>query len=111
MAVGDGSNDAPFLAAADVALAMPSGTALAQARADAILIGDNLQGIVVLRQVAAASRKRIRENLSWAFAYNLVMLPLALSGLLTPWLAALGMSLSSLIVVGNALRLVPRTAR
>lgn len=105
MAVGDGSNDAPFLAAADVALAMPSGTALAQARADAILIGDSLQGIVALRQVSAASRKRIRENLSWAFVYNLVMLPLALGGLLTPWLAALGMSLSSLIVVGNALRL------
>ena len=105
MAVGDGINDAPFLAAADVAAAMPQGAALAQARADVILVGDSLQGLAMLRAVARQAQRRMRQNLAWALGYNLVVLPLALGGWLSPWLAALGMSLSSLLVVGNALRL------
>jgi Cu2+-exporting ATPase len=105
LAVGDGINDAPLLAAADVSAAMPQGAALTQARADLLLLGDSLAALPLALDVAQAARRRIRQNLGWALIYNLLVLPLAMSGLLPPWLAALGMSLSSLLVVANALRL------
>ncbi|MFA5940564.1 MAG: cation-translocating P-type ATPase [Sinimarinibacterium sp.] len=110
LAVGDGINDAPFLAAADVSAAMPQGAALAQSRADLLLVGDSLAALMPARQIARQAQRRIRENVTWALAYNLGVLPLAMMGWLAPWMAALGMSLSSLLVVANALRLrVPRS--
>jgi Cu2+-exporting ATPase len=105
VAVGDGINDAPFLAGADVAVAMPRGAALAQARADVILLGDSLAPLPLLLDTARRAMRVSRQNLAWALGYNLAVLPLAMAGWLAPWMAALGMSLSSLLVVGNAVRL------
>jgi Cu2+-exporting ATPase len=103
--VGDGINDAPVLAAADASIALDAGTALARASADAIALGQRLMCIVEVAAVAARTRLIIRQNIAWAIAYNLTAVPLAAAGLLSPWMAALGMSLSSLVVVLNALRL------
>ncbi|TDU31647.1 Cu2+-exporting ATPase [Panacagrimonas perspica] len=105
LCVGDGLNDAPFLAAADASFAMPGGSAVAQARADFVLVSDRLDGLPLAIDVARQVRKRIRQNLAWAALYNLSVLPLAMVGWLPPWLAAAGMSLSSLVVVANAMRL------
>ncbi|WP_293391424.1 cation-translocating P-type ATPase [Nevskia sp.] len=105
LAVGDGLNDAPLLAAADVSACMPQGAALTQSKADLLLLGDTLSLLPLTLDVARATQARIRENLWWALGYNLLVLPLAMSGTLPPWLAAAGMSASSLLVVGNALRL------
>lgn len=105
LAVGDGLNDAAFLAAADVSAAMPAGSAATQARADLILVGERLAGLHLAREVGRQAHRRMRENLVWAVLYNLAVLPLAFSGELQPWVAAAGMSLSSLLVVANALRL------
>lgn len=104
-AVGDGINDAPFLAQADVSVAMVSGSQLAKASADIIFTGDDLRVLARLPQLATTTLRVVRQNLAWAAAYNLTALPLAAAGVLAPWMAALGMSLSSLLVVGNALRL------
>ncbi|MGB1257986.1 MAG: heavy metal translocating P-type ATPase [Thiolinea sp.] len=103
--VGDGVNDAPVLGQADVSIAMASGSQLSQSHADIILLGGRLQGLITALQVSARARQIIRQNLGWALAYNLVVLPLAALGMLEPWMAAIGMSLSSLLVVLNARRL------
>jgi Cu2+-exporting ATPase len=89
---------------------MPQGAALTQARADLLLVGDTLASLAGLRGMARAIRRRVAENVGWALAYNALVLPLAIGGVLSPWLAALGMSLSSLVVVVNAQRL-PRLSR
>ena len=109
--VGDGLNDAPVLAGADVSLAVADGAALAQRAADLVLTGHSLSRIPQAVAVARRTRRVIRQNLAWAAGYNVLALPLAAAGLVTPWIAALGMALSSLVVTANALRLarVPAT--
>jgi Cu2+-exporting ATPase len=104
-AVGDGINDAPFLAQADVSVAMVAGSQLAKASADVVFTGDDLRTLARFPALAATTRRVVRQNLGWAAAYNLTVIPLAAFGVLMPWMAALGMSLSSVVVVGNALRL------
>jgi len=112
--VGDGLNDAPVLAGADVSLALGEGAALAQRAADLVLTGRSLARIPQAIAVARRTQQVIRQNLGWALGYNLLALPLAAAGWVTPWLAALGMAVSSLAVTLNALRLarvpVPRAA-
>lgn len=103
--VGDGINDAPVLAGAHASFAMAGGTDLAKNSADAILLADDLSRLLDARALALHTRKIIKENFAWSIGYNLLVLPLAASGWLPPYVAAAGMSLSSLIVVTNSMRL------
>ena len=102
--IGDGINDLPVLSGADVSCAMGSATRLAQTRADCILLGEDLHQIPAALAFARRVRSVIKQNLTWAIIYNLCALPLAAAGLVPPWLAAIGMSSSSLVVVANSLR-------
>ncbi|WP_108472934.1 heavy metal translocating P-type ATPase [Rhodanobacter thiooxydans] len=110
LAVGDGSNDAPLLAGADVSAALASGTELAQAHADLLLLDGRLSGLVDARAIACQLQQITAQSRRWALAYNLCAVPFAAFGLVPPWLAGIGMSLSSLVVVLNALRVGSREA-
>ncbi|MFC6756289.1 heavy metal translocating P-type ATPase [Halomicroarcula sp. GCM10025894] len=102
--VGDGTNDAPALGTADLGISLASGTALAADAADAVVTTDDLAAVPRVFDLTTRTRRRIRENLAWAFCYNAVALPLALAGLLNPLFAALAMTASSLLVVANSAR-------
>ena len=103
--LGDGINDIPVLSGADVSVAMAAASDLAQTRADALLLNNHLQVIIKALAVSRDAQKIMKQNLRYSLIYNLLALPLAAAGWVAPWLAAIGMTLSSLIVIFNALRL------
>jgi Cu2+-exporting ATPase len=104
--VGDGINDAPVLAGAHVSVALASGTDIAKNSADVILLGEDLSKIATLCKTAHKTTSIIKQNLSWAIGYNIIIVPLAITGHVPPYIAVIGMSFSSLIVVSNSLRLL-----
>lgn len=103
--VGDGTNDAAALATSDLGIALGGGTHLAQANADAVLLGDDIAMVPIVLDLSRRTIRTIRQNLGWALAYNVIAIPAAAVGLLSPMVAAALMAMSSLVVVGNALRL------
>lgn len=106
--IGDGINDAPVLAQAGVSIAMSDGAWMSQRQADAVLLSGRLGDLRAAFDTSARALKIIRENLFWALAYNLAAVPLAALGMITPWMAGIGMSASSLIVILNSMRLFQR---
>ncbi|SDZ97654.1 Cu2+-exporting ATPase [Haloplanus vescus] len=102
--VGDGSNDAPALAAADLGISLESGTRLAADAADAVVTTDDLTTVPEVFDLTAATNRRVRENLGWAFCYNALAVPAAALGVLNPLVAAVAMATSSLLVVANSAR-------
>ena len=108
--VADGINDVPSLSGAAVSIATADGTDLAKSAADALLLGNGVGAVPRAIAIARRARGVIRQNIGWAFAYNAIAIPFAALGSIPPWLAALGMSGSSLLVASNAVRLIGRRA-
>jgi Cu2+-exporting ATPase len=109
--IGDGMNDGPALSLADVSVVMGQGAPISQSRSDLLLMSNRLSDLILSVQTSDKAMHLIRQNLGWAGLYNLIAIPAAVAGLLEPWHAALGMTLSSLLVVANALRLLSTPAR
>lgn len=103
--VGDGINDAPVLAAADVSTSIAGAADLAQVSSDSIILNGKIEAITAAKRISDKTERIIKQNFRWALAYNSIVLIPAALGYVPPWLAAIGMSLSSLFVVLNALRL------
>ena len=103
--VGDGLNDAAVLSGADVSFAVAGATDLARTQASLVIVDGDLQKVNETRKLARRCRRIMKQNVIWALLYNLCAIPMAAMGLVPPWMAALGMSASSLLVVINALRL------